>query len=77
MACALLLMGGFIIILVRSVSRPLVRITEAMRRLSEGDRNVLVAGLEGDHEIGRMVDAVDVFRRYLVERDAARAALPA
>jgi len=36
-----------------------------------------VAGLEGDHEIGRMVDAVDVFRRYLVERDAARAALPA
>ena len=34
-----------------------------------------MSGLEGPNEIGRMAAAVDVFRRYLIERDAARAAL--
>ncbi|MDR3515380.1 MAG: ATP-binding protein [Azospirillaceae bacterium] len=73
--CALLLMAGFIVIVVGTVSRPIDRITEAMRRLAAGDRAASVAGLHGSNEIGRMATAVDVFRLYLVERDTARAAL--
>ncbi len=73
--CALVLMAGFVAVVVRGISRPIERITEAMHRLAEGDRAASVAGLEGPSEIGRMAAAVDVFRRYLMERDAARAAL--
>ncbi|MFD2181859.1 ATP-binding protein [Rhodoplanes azumiensis] len=72
---ALVLMAAFVVIVVRSIGRPIERITETMRRLAEGDRTVSVAGLEGSNEIGRMAAAVDVFRNYLIERDAARAAL--
>ncbi|MBK5957019.1 hypothetical protein CCR97_02140 [Rhodoplanes elegans] len=72
---ALVLMAGFVVIVVRSIGRPIEQITETMRRLAEGDRTVSVAGLEGTNEIGRMAAAVDVFRNYLIERDAARAAL--
>jgi C4-dicarboxylate-specific signal transduction histidine kinase len=72
---ALLLMIGFVVVVVRSISRPIRRITETMNGLAEGDRTVSVEGLEGSNEIGRMAAAVDVFRRYLIERDAARAAL--
>ncbi|WP_170149724.1 ATP-binding protein [Rhodoplanes roseus] len=73
--CALVLMAAFVVIVVRSIGRPIERITETMRRLADGDRTVSVAGLEGSNEIGRMAAAVDVFRNYLVERDAARQAL--
>lgn len=73
--CALGLMATFVVAVVRGVSRPIEHITDAMHRLAEGDRTVSVSGLEGPNEIGRMAAAVDVFRRYLMERDAARAAL--
>ncbi len=73
--CALGLMVTFVAVVVRGVSRPIERITDTMHRLAEGDRTASVSGLEGPNEIGRMAAAVDVFRRYLIERDAARAAL--
>jgi phosphoglycerate-specific signal transduction histidine kinase len=73
--CALGLMATFVVAVVRGVSRPIERITDAMHRLAEGDRTAAVSGLAGPNEIGRMAAAVDVFRRYLMERDAARAAL--
>lgn len=73
--CALGLMVTFVVVVVRGVSRPIERITDTMHRLAEGDRTASVSGLEGPNEIGRMAAAVDVFRRYLIERDAARAAL--
>ncbi len=73
--CALVLMVGFVAVVVRGISRPIERLTDAMRRLAEGDRAASVAGLGGGSEIGRMAAAVEVFRAYLVERDAARAAL--
>ncbi|WP_296523458.1 ATP-binding protein [Rhodoplanes sp.] len=73
--CALVLMAVFVVIVVRSIGQPIERITETMRRLADGDRTVSVVGLEGSNEIGRMAAAVDVFRNYLIERDAARHAL--
>lgn len=73
---ALVLMVGFVVIVIRSISRPIERITETMRRLAEGDRTARATDrLAGSNEIGRMAAAVEVFRNYLIERDAARAAL--
>lgn len=73
---ALALMVGFVIIVIRSISRPIERLTETMRRLAEGDRTAGdTDALAGANEIGRMAAAVAVFRNYLIERDAARAAL--
>jgi phosphoglycerate-specific signal transduction histidine kinase len=73
---ALVLMVGFVIIVIRSISRPIERITETMHRLAEGDRTARAADrLAGSNEIGRMAAAVEVFRNYLIERDTARAAL--
>lgn len=73
--CALALMAGFVAVVVRGISRPIERITEAMHRLAGGDREAPAAGLGGAGEIRRMAAAVEVFRNYLIERDAARAAL--
>ena len=72
---ALALMAGFVVIVVRSISRPIERITETMHRLAEGDRSVSAVQVTETNEIGRMAAAVDVFRNYLIERDLARAAL--
>ena len=74
-ACALLLLGVFVVLVIRSVSRPIDRITATMLRLAEGDRAVSLEGMHGRNEIGRMAAAVEVFRGHLIERDAARAEL--
>jgi methyl-accepting chemotaxis protein len=50
----------------RSVSRPLIRLAQAMRRLVKGDTDiVLPTGTPG--EIADMVGSVDVFRQNLIE----------
>jgi len=50
----------------RSVSRPLIRLAQAMRRLAKGDTDiVLPTGTPG--EIADMVGSVDVFRQNLIE----------
>ena len=74
-ACALLLLGVFVVLVIRSVSRPIDRITATMLRLAEGDREVSLEGMHGRDEIGRMAEAVEVFRGHLIGRDAARADL--
>jgi phosphoglycerate-specific signal transduction histidine kinase len=73
--CALVLMAAFVVVVVRSISRPIEQITEVMRRLAGGDRTAVATGPKGSNELGRMAAAVAVFRDYLVERDAARDAL--
>ena len=46
----------------RSIRRPLIRITERMGRLAEGDLAVSVADLPRRHELGRLASALEVFR---------------
>ncbi|WP_029008824.1 methyl-accepting chemotaxis protein [Azospirillum halopraeferens] len=58
----------------RSLSRPVVSMTDAMTRLAAGDRDVAVPGLERGDEIGGMARAVQVFRDGLVRADALAAA---
>ncbi|HLG80313.1 MAG TPA: methyl-accepting chemotaxis protein [Bradyrhizobium sp.] len=51
----------------RGMSRPLVAITEVMNRLSSGDTSIEIPGGERQDEVGTMAQAVDVFRRNMIE----------
>ncbi|MDH4413206.1 MAG: methyl-accepting chemotaxis protein [Rhizobium sp.] len=68
----------------RSISRPITVITDAMRRLADGEIDRSVAHLDQPNEIGSMVRALEVFRHSAIERvrledeaEAARAAAAA
>jgi len=58
----------------RGISRPLIAITAVMNRLSSGDTDVLIPGGERRDELGTMAQAVDVFRRNMVETGSLREA---
>ena len=69
------------LIIGRSITIPLGRMTGAMTKLAEGDRAVDVPARDNTDEIGDMARAVEVFRqnaitadRLAAEQDAARAA---
>jgi len=51
----------------RGMSRPLVAITRVMNRLSSGDTSVEIRGGGRKDEVGTMAQAVDVFRRNMIE----------
>ncbi|POR44503.1 methyl-accepting chemotaxis protein [Methylobacterium sp. V23] len=76
----MLIAAGAALALALGVSRPLHRMTEAMRRLATGDTAVAVPGAERRDEIGAMADAVLVFKDNILrtraleaETEAARA----
>ncbi len=56
----------------RGLSRPLAAITAVMNRLSSGDMEVAIPGGERKDELGTMAQAVDVFRRNMLEARALR-----
>ena len=58
----------------RGISRPLVSITGAMHRLSSGDTAVVIPGGDRKDELGTMAQAVDVFRRNMIETQELREA---
>ncbi len=70
LACAALL--AFLV--GRGVSRPLTAITAVMNRLSGGDTSVTIPGGERKDEVGTMAQAVDVFRRSMIETRSLREA---
>jgi len=64
----------------RAISRPIVRMADAMHRLADGDLEVEVAGVERKDEVGTLAQALQVFkenakeaRALEVERDRQRA----
>jgi methyl-accepting chemotaxis protein len=58
----------------RGLSRPLAAITAVMNRLSSGDTDVTIPGGDRKDELGTMAQAVDVFRRSMMEAGTMRAA---
>src|SRR5262249_6146806 len=58
----------------RGMSRPLVAITAVMHRLSGGDIDVAIPGGDRKDELGTMAQAVDVFRRNMIEARSLREA---
>jgi methyl-accepting chemotaxis protein len=57
-----------------SLTRPIVRLTQAMRGLSGGDLSVTVADQQRGDEVGAMARAVEVFKEALIAKRAADAA---
>jgi methyl-accepting chemotaxis protein len=56
------------------VSRPLARLSAAMRRLADGDFAVVLPGLGRRDEVGAVAQAVEVFKVRAVERAAEEVA---
>ncbi len=52
----------------QSIVSPVKSITNVMQRLSSGETNVEIGYRDRRDEIGRMVDAIEIFRRNIIER---------
>ncbi|MGY3235825.1 methyl-accepting chemotaxis protein [Bradyrhizobium sp. USDA 4472] len=65
--CALM---GYLII--TSISKPIVAMTDVMRRLAGGDRAVAIDGADRKDEIGKMAGAVQVFKDNAIETERMR-----
>ena len=72
----LITLAGFIIstfvamVVGQSIVRPIKSITDVMQRLSAGETNVEIGYRDRRDEIGRMVDAIGIFRKNIIERHA-------
>ncbi len=66
---AVLSIGLALIIFTQGVSRPVARVTERMRTLADGDKESAVPGIGRRDELGRIADAVEVFRLAAIEKD--------
>jgi methyl-accepting chemotaxis protein len=66
---AALLCGATGFIIVRSVSAPILRMADGMKRLAARDMTAAIVGLGQRDEIGRMADAVQVFKDNMIEAD--------
>ena len=70
-----MLVGAIVIALLvgRSMSRPVLALTATMNRLSSGDTQTAIAGLERKDELGLMAKAVQVFKNSMLETERLRA----
>jgi signal transduction histidine kinase/DNA-binding response OmpR family regulator/HAMP domain-containing protein len=72
----LITLAGFVIstfvavVVGRSFVKPIESITAVMQRLSAGETNIEIGYRDRRDEIGRMVDAIDVFRKNIIDRHA-------
>ncbi|HYD32033.1 MAG TPA: methyl-accepting chemotaxis protein [Azospirillaceae bacterium] len=64
---------GLSLMLVRSITRPMALIEEAMGRLASGDRQSRIPGQNRTDEIGAMARAIEVFRRNAEEMERLKA----
>ncbi len=60
---------GFGLLLVRAIARPVVDMTDVMRKLAGGNNAVAVPGTERIDEIGHMAQAVLVFRDTAIAKE--------
>jgi methyl-accepting chemotaxis protein len=54
------------------IARPVLKMTDAMRRLASGDTNVQVPGIGSLDEVGEMATAVQVFKDNMLETERLR-----
>jgi signal transduction histidine kinase len=63
-----LLMG---LLLTRTITQPIARMTKAVEALAKGDTNIEVPGIGRADEIGAMAAAAQIFRDNIIERQRA------
>jgi methyl-accepting chemotaxis protein len=68
--CAVVLAALVTVAVSRMIARPIAGMTETMTTLSSGNTDVAVPGTERRDEIGRMAQAVLVFKENMVRADA-------
>ncbi len=51
------------------ISRPIQRITQAMKTLADGDKNIEIPGQDHKDEVGDMAAAVQVFKANMIENE--------
>ena len=74
-------LAGFLVSIVVTVSvgmsivRPIKSITGVMQQLSAGETNVEIANRDRRDEIGQMAEAIDVFRKNMIEMHAMEQAV--
>ncbi|MGG5810257.1 methyl-accepting chemotaxis protein [Falsiroseomonas sp. CW058] len=73
----LLSLGLALWMMVGGVSRPIGRIEARMKALAAGEKDSPVPGAGRRDEVGRMADAVEVFRRAAIEQDRLAEAVAA
>jgi len=56
-----------------AISRPVIGMTSAMRRLSEGDTSVTIPAQDNRDEIGEMAKAMNIFKENLIANEHMRA----
>ena len=66
-AVALLLVIGMSFLLGRSIVKPIVGMTAAMRKISEGDTSIEVPAQDRHDEVGAMAQSVQVFKDNMIE----------
>ena len=64
----LLLTGAVIMFMTRSMTRPIVKMTSVMKQIAAGELETIVPASDRQDEIGRMAQAVKVFRENALER---------
>lgn len=64
----ILLIGGTIYLVARSVSRPLKSAVSALQTLANGDHSLVVEGVDRSDEIGDIARAIDVFKVTAIEK---------
>ncbi|MFT3722246.1 MAG: methyl-accepting chemotaxis protein [Hyphomonadaceae bacterium] len=60
--------------LTRGIAKPVIQMTDAMRRLAKGDNTISIPAKGQGDEIGEMADALDVFKQAAIEKEAMEAA---
>nr|WP_304363863.1 methyl-accepting chemotaxis protein [Jiella sp. LLJ827] len=66
---AMFIAGLMGFLLSRSIARPVVAMTEAMRRLAGGDKSVDVPATDRKDEVGQMASAVLTFKQAAIEQE--------
>lgn len=68
-----ILAGALGFFLARSISHPIMGLTNTMRQLADKDTSVEIPARERSDELGAMAAAVDVFKQNMIEGDRLRA----
>jgi methyl-accepting chemotaxis protein len=69
----LLLVGGFFLMLSRSIVNPIDAMTIAMRKIAGGDTSTAIPALERGDEVGAMAQSVKIFKDNMIEANRLRA----
>ncbi len=64
----LIVMSVIIFLLAQSITKPVVKMTQAMEILAGGDVNVTIPAQNRNDEIGKMADAVQIFKDNALEK---------